>query len=388
MVSIKNAKKTLKFLIGQRESSIVPGLVGVTGIGKTWIVRQAAEELGYEMVYFNASHLQEGDLALPMRSEQHPDEVVYALHYQLKAIIDQPEKKFLVFFDELNRASIPVVNELMTVVNSSNVHGTQLPATTRFVVAMNPSSDMRGYEDEDYAVNNLDMAHYNRFVLIDVKPYVAPWLDWGRMLNVETGKSFLHPQMLRYFSQSSKQEPEIFYGLESGSVELASPRSWHQVSDLLYAADDEGLSADDEVLRVAVQGLVGLTRATDFITWLIENPAGLDVTDILTNEALSAETVAAFDDLDIVHQQQILEAVIKATDSGESKALQTAQNAINFYQLFDLLGHVDSEQVLFNAMMRSHNFLYRELTKGASQLSDGNFPEIYQRLKKVLVNAL
>lgn len=77
------------------------------------------------------------------------------------------DKVELVFFDEVNRAHIKVVNTLYELIQFRSINGIKLPNLRSVFVAMNPS-------DEDYTVESCDQSFYDRFHLhVSVVPELS-----------------------------------------------------------------------------------------------------------------------------------------------------------------------------------------------------------------------
>jgi len=153
----KEARKT--DLIPSLKSAIEMGyntlLSGVHGIGKTYAVMQAVEDLNWRMKYYSTSTLDPYvDLVgVPVPTALEGDNPI------LKMVRPQEINEVdLIFFDELNRADPRTLNAVLEIVQFHSINGEHLPNLKCVVGAVNPSG-------EDYNVDDLDPALLDRFHL-------------------------------------------------------------------------------------------------------------------------------------------------------------------------------------------------------------------------------
>lgn len=139
-------------------------LVGAHGIGKTSILKQAADELGWTMAMFNGATIDPyiDLLGIPVASGDGNDnaEDRELQMIQKKGVLDAE----VIFIDEWNRAPKPVVNALMELINDRSVNGKKLENLKCVVAAMNPpESDVNGSR---YSVSAVDPAQMDRFHVV------------------------------------------------------------------------------------------------------------------------------------------------------------------------------------------------------------------------------
>ena len=146
---------------------------GLHGTGKTSMLRQAAEELGYSLAYFHVPTMDPYvDLAgIPTVVEGENGKHVEMVR-KLK-IMDSDVK----FFDEVNRGAVKVKNSVMEVILEGSIEGEPLPNHKVSVAAVNPSNG-------DYDTTRLDAALIDRF---DFYFIVAEKPDRGHFVK-ELGK--------------------------------------------------------------------------------------------------------------------------------------------------------------------------------------------------------
>lgn len=242
-LSFKNMKTAIHVVI---EAGHVPNIVGLQGIGKTDLVREFAEENDYAFAEVTCSLLQEGDLALPYLSTDGDRGVSYAINKIITNLEEagRGKKYAILFLDEFNRASTQTQSELMNLVLQRAVAGYKLADNVRVVIAMNPSSEMSGYEDSDYSVSFSDSAIMGRVLTLDMVPVLGEWLSYGeRVIN---GRSKVHPVVSGYLTVN----PREFVTKEHSGMINNTPRGWSRVSDVIYSYEDMGIRDTNLMLNM------------------------------------------------------------------------------------------------------------------------------------------
>ncbi len=210
-------------------------LVGASGIGKTEIIRQIANELEIDCVVMDLSILEPVDLTgLPV---DNGDTVTYHPPDFL------PKTRGIFFLDELNRASPQMLKASLQLLSARRLNQYELPCGCLPVAAVNPQ------DNENYDTNQMDDAMLARFVIIEVEPSVAEWVKWAETANV-------HEAVLNFVRVS----PGIFDG------RMSNPRAWTKVSTLLHTFSCGAF--DNDTLQAAIEGCVGVALATAFIATL------------------------------------------------------------------------------------------------------------------------
>ena len=136
--------------------------VGPSGLGKTHVLNEAAENLGLRIKYLNAptidayAHL----IGIPL-----PDEEKNSLKFFRPESFENAD---VLFIDEFNRGSDDTVNALYEIIQFRSINGIKLPNLKCVVAAMNPPGD------EGYQVEELDIAIIDRFdIYIDLEPFIS-----------------------------------------------------------------------------------------------------------------------------------------------------------------------------------------------------------------------
>lgn len=206
-------------------------LEGGHGVGKSQLLKQAATELGIDILVRDLSLMEPPDLVgLPV---QRDGRTVYAPPGFLPA-----DGRGLLVFEEVNRSERYMLSPCLQLLSARTLNDYNLPPGWLPVAAINPS-------DDGYDVNQLDAALLSRFVCLEVEPSVKEWTAWATNHGV-------HEAVVRYVTQTD----EVFAS--------SNPRAWTYVSNVLkcHESGDSGRN----VLLAVIAGLVGGVQARAFLT--------------------------------------------------------------------------------------------------------------------------
>ena len=146
-------------------------LRGRHGIGKSQIVYQLAKKMGKPVVERRASQMTEGDLVgLPIVDKEStkwapPDWFMLACNNPV-----------VLFFDEVDRATLEVRQGLFELTDSRKLNGWHLHPETRIFAAVNGGEHAGA---SSYQVGEMDPAELDRWTVFDVEPTVSDWLTWA-----------------------------------------------------------------------------------------------------------------------------------------------------------------------------------------------------------------
>jgi hypothetical protein len=191
---------------------------GRHGVGKSEIVYQTADGLGYPVVERRASQMTEGDLVgLPSTdgnttSFNPPD--------WFKAACDGP---VVLFLDEVDRATIEVRQGIFELTDSRKLNG--------------------------HVLHKLD-----RWTVFDVEPTVEDWLTWAKDKVDGVIWDFIN-QNRSHLEHTSDFEPNKVY---------PSRRSWVRLNDCFAQANLLAEDADTSILFPLANGFIGFEAAVSF----------------------------------------------------------------------------------------------------------------------------
>jgi hypothetical protein len=195
-------------------------LEGPTGIGKSEIVRAAAERLGVGLAVLDLSLLEPPDLVgLPVIEHGRT-------RYALPSILPEGGAGILLL-EELNRAERYIQQPALQLLTARTLHEYRLPDGWVCFAAVNP-------QDGDYQVTSLDPALRARFLQLRVRADRPSWLSWALLAGV-------HPAVIAVAQTHDRVLDDV------------PPRTWVYVSQLLHALAP-GDTRDPAMLRDALAG--------------------------------------------------------------------------------------------------------------------------------------
>lgn len=270
-LSFKKVKVALDVVL---RSGHVPNIVGLQGIGKSDLVREYAEENGYGLVTITCSLVQEGDMAMPYITKlENGEQVHYAINTIISSLQDSilqgKYKKGILFLDEFNRGTENVQSELMNLVLQREIAGYKLDDRLMVVLAMNPNSEMVGYENTDYSVSFSDNAILGRMCTLNLKPILSDWLDYGK--RVVDGRQLVHQSIITYLSSNANS----FITKETSGKINNTPRGWKRASDILYTYQEMELSSK-EILKNLLEGTLDSECIPSLMRVLDSEVKGID----------------------------------------------------------------------------------------------------------------
>lgn len=249
-MNIESAKNFIEKLI--KNTTVVPALVGVKGIGKTEAIKQLAERLdmGYQAIY--PSSLQGEDFMgllvkdLDSRTTQYlaPD------FFPTDNAVEKglfPEKGILVL-EELNRSDTQTISALFPLLQERRINNHMLAEGWSMVVSMNP-------ESLEYTTNTIDNAGMDRILPIIIEPDLDEFASY-MIKSGDINESILN------FLYINREMFNIDKITDDGS-KTPSPRGWTKASIVINKCD-----LNDEELSATLLGLVGPEAAASYIGFL------------------------------------------------------------------------------------------------------------------------
>lgn len=275
-MNFKEAMEGIKLVL---KSNSVPLLIGESGIGKTSLVKELAQNEGYYYVNIDGNLLKEGEIGgLPLVQDYEKDfngkkvlikRTAYAEYYKFieidEILKENPSEKILLFIDEINRCEHSVQQELMNIILNREINGYKLKSNVHVIAAMNPSSKYDEFEDSDYQVNDMDPAQEDRFVWIYLDSDVNTWIEWG--MKCVNGERRIHSEILDFIASF----PEYLNTPNSKESIKATPRSWERVSNIYKIYVNEKDSISSNVFYNLIRGNVGTSIAQDFVNYIEES---------------------------------------------------------------------------------------------------------------------
>jgi MoxR-like ATPase len=220
-------------------------LEGPTGIGKSELVKQVADELGIGFAVLDLSLLEPPDLVgLPVIADGRT-------RYAIPAALPT-DGAGLLLLEELNRADRTVQQPALQLLTARKLHEYELPPGWVPFAAINP-------EDGEYQVAPLDPALRCRFLQLKVRADIRAWREWAQ-------QNQLHPIVQRLAQ------------LHDDLLDTVPPRTWTYVSQIVSAMS-AGECENDQFVGDVLGGYLPSAWAKRLRDELAKATDGIDPSD-------------------------------------------------------------------------------------------------------------
>lgn len=253
-----NVSQLKRALVACTKHKIVPFVWGTQGVGKTTIVGDTYEAMGYKMVHLLLASQEPGDLIGLL----HKDEKTGTVSH-LPPKWFPFEGKVCVFLDELNRAPMEVIQVMFPFILSGTIHTHQAGPEVVIVAAGNYNTGQFNVTDTS------DAAWMSRFCHLDFEPSLEDFVTYADKAGKNTISDFIraYPEMLRV-------EPKEKLNL---SLLQPDPRAW---LNQVFPLESEDIN---DCRYEVVAGIVGPTAAAAYMTHRTCNLETLKAKDVLDN---------------------------------------------------------------------------------------------------------
>lgn len=219
-ITLKEARKAIEFIVDNnralQDKGIMPvaiGIEGASGIGKSSIIDQIAQDRGYNYIVLSLSQIQDTSDLVGYPIKEHyvckedgseckwvPSELLeifsnegwvmteetrmsYAVPMWLKTI-DQ-SKPLILNLDDYSRATPHLLQACNELILRQKYISWELPKYSTVICSSNP-------DDGEYQVNTLDEAQKSRLVNFNVKFSISDWAAWAERQELDSrGINFL-----------------------------------------------------------------------------------------------------------------------------------------------------------------------------------------------------
>lgn len=321
-MNIRTLKEALPFIF---EADLATMIVGHHGIGKSQAVKQYADEQGMEFVDLRLGTQDVGDLLGLADFIEQP--INYKIDGKTVTKMEKVATKFMrpdwfpesgkgiIFLDEVNRGTRPVLQAVFQLVLDKRLHRYKLPPGWKVIAAMNPSTN-------DYIVTDIsDKAFMDRFCHIKLSPSKQEFFKYAESKEFNT-------ELLAFL----KNQPDLLQGeLEDFNIEVTpSRRSWDAINKVLESRVGDK-PAPQFIIQELARGLVGTQAATALIKALNSKEKPITAEEVLKDYTKVQKRIIKYKDvksnrLDAIKftcdslEQLITERTKKLTDK-ESKHL-------------------------------------------------------------------
>ena len=237
---------------------------GRHGIGKSQVVYQLAETLNRPVVERRASQMTEGDLiGLPSVAGNATN---WNPPNWFKFACANP---CILFFDEVDRATLEVRQGLFELTDSRKLNGFKLHDDVLIFAAVNG-----GEHGANYQVSDMDPAELDRYTVFDLEPTVEDWLTWAKERVNSVVWDFIN-QNRNHLEHNDDTEPNKVY---------PSRRSWDRFNSTV---NETGLlEKASPVLYHLASSFVGMEAGVAFNDFVQNYDRQVTVEDVLNNKAV------------------------------------------------------------------------------------------------------
>lgn len=246
-----NLEQIARAIVLAFAADIPVALWGPVGIGKSSIIAQVRDGLGWRLYDVRLSDKEPSDLGgIPM-----PDNG--ALRYLMPSLLPfDSDEKAVVLFDEYDRSETAVQNVTLQIVLDRSVNGHKLSPNARIVIAGNGSADAGTTPLSKAAASR--MVHL--YVEAESQEALASYQQWAEAHGISAAtRSF------------AKYRNEVWTNGRATAGELeelavACPRTFDMADRIIRAAEQVDFETRD-ILPALVAGCVGTAAAVELLAW-------------------------------------------------------------------------------------------------------------------------
>ena len=307
--------KTFVQVISNLPPDIAVLAKGPTGIGKSHIVHQVGKRLNMEVVDRRLSYMTEGDLiGLP---ELVDGTTRFA---PVDWFIRACNEPLILFFDELNRATIEVQQCAFQIVLDRELNGHKLHPETRVYAAIN--------EGSDYQVSDMDPALLRRFWSIGLEPTTNDWLDWaGTTGNIDP----IIVEFITKYPAKLRHEGQF----EPGKV-YPNPASWARLDAAFKHANitpSETIETNESSIRDLQYsmslGFIGAETTIAFNEFIRKYKSNFGALDVFDRYTPGSSTKSKIDKLSTDKKNDLLGLIARYSKDNDI-AITQIERACNF----------------------------------------------------------
>lgn len=234
-------------------------LMGPSGIGKTEIIHQVAQEQNLAILSYSVTHhTRQSAIGLPRLSQrQVGQETVVVTEYTMSEIIaevyrtmeESGKREGILFLDEFNCASESLRPIMLQLLQNKSFGPHAIPDGWMLVLAGNPIA-------YNVSAQALDAVTADRLRLLWLRPDYSAWRAYMCRHGV-------HPVVLSYLD-SHKRQFYVFEKGQDGATGLVTPRGWEDLSVMLHMMEEAQFAVD---LPFVAQYLQSAEVAREFLCY-------------------------------------------------------------------------------------------------------------------------
>lgn len=300
------AYKSAELVLLSRQG--VPCLIGNTGVGKTDMIKQIAQKHNKNLIIINTSVMNADDLAGYPYLDKESNKMKWGIPDWFPT-----EPNHMIFLDEFNRADKQVINALMPLLLSGELHhGAKLPKDCWIAVAFNPDSD-----DYDMVNSFDDLAISSRLVKIIVNNDSKSWANWAE--NTLNSNKIKYKTDLINHMESFIKNNDVKVDIQ----QLPNNRSFAKAIGVIDYVLSNSLCSyfNTDVVLNTLKGILGVGYVQDNKTFFI---------DILNaNDKSTFEYLKAIIDGEFYNEDEIENAVEDCIKTSQKESRLTEEDIVN-----------------------------------------------------------
>ena len=233
-------------------------LQGEPGIGKSSLLKDIADGLGYDYAYIDVPNMDLGDIAMPVIDH----ETKTTRYYPNARFKIHEDKPLVIMLDEFTKGADPVKNMLHPMLEKANPRLGDISLHEDNIVFLTGNLTTDGVGD------SLKAHSRNRLVPVTIqKPTAEEWLDWAMPKGIEAEVcAWVHqyPHVLASYTDPAQADNPYIYNPRKTANAFVSPRSLETASNIVRTRKDN----DPDAVIAALSGAIGEAGARDMQAYI------------------------------------------------------------------------------------------------------------------------
>ncbi len=155
----------------------------------------------------------------------------------------EPDKKHILFIDEITNVSDTIKNLVWEIVGSRLVNGNEewpLPENCSIVLAGNRPEESTAVRLDALGGAMPAPLHNRTCSMIEIKFNIDEWQEWALSINPKTGKPRIHPIVFSFCVPHADSVMFTQFDPQNITQPFLTPRKWETLSDVIYCAERRG----------------------------------------------------------------------------------------------------------------------------------------------------
>jgi len=233
-------------------------LQGEPGIGKSSLLKNIADSLGYDHAYIDVPNMDLGDIAMPVI-----DHDTKTTRYYPNARFKVHEgKPLVIMLDEFTKGADPVKNMLHPMLEKANPRLGDLSLNDQTIVFLTGNLTTDGVGD------SLKAHSRNRLVPVTIqKPDAEQWIEWALNKGLEAEViAWVNrfPHVLASYTDAAQGDNPYIYNPRKPQAAFVSPRSLETASNIVRTRKQ----LDSDTVIAALTGAIGEAGSRDMQAYI------------------------------------------------------------------------------------------------------------------------